>query len=173
MSNFKISLLFILIIILTTSSIVLANDNKIKTIEGIITTGGSAPLRSVILDEGTKRFSIKGKEAKQLMKLEGAKVKLTAYVNESEKLNTEANLEVIKFNILDPGFDQRPWITGKLLNFNSEAYILTDEQIIYEIRNIEALNINDCKEQFIVAAGIINQHKKYEAEIIVESYKVF
>ncbi|MFW5988145.1 MAG: hypothetical protein ACOCQA_01760 [bacterium] len=173
--NKIIVLLLTLSFLLSLTFSLSAESLDLKTLEGKISTAGSAPATYTVLTENNDQYSISGDLKTKLASLEGSRVRVTAYIKKAKHPQTTNDLEVIDFSIIDPGFDQRPVINGKIYSSNSKYFILSEEQVIYFIQNADALDLKTAvsENKSIIAAGPINHYQKYKAEIYIESYKVY
>lgn len=173
--NKTIVLLLTLLFLLSLTFSLSAESVDIKTLEGKISTAGNPPLTYTLLTENNEQYSISGDLEEQLANLDGSMVRVTAYINKAKHPQTANDLEVIDFSILDPGFDERPVINGKIYSSNSRYFILSEEQVIYFIQNAAALDLKKAvsENKSIIAAGPIDHYQKYKAEIYVESFKVY
>ena len=170
----KIKILTLLILLFFSISFVIsAQEIDLKTLEGKVILSGSEPLTYAVLETDLKKYSIGGEMVEKIKNLTGFKIKVSGVVLESERPQIDAKLNVLNFNIIDPGFKYRPWIKGKIHHIGCSLFILNSEHIFYEIENIEQFDFEKDSGKDIIAAGIIEQKEQNKAKIYIESYRFY
>lgn len=175
----KIIVIFILVLFLINfSGNVLANENNnsyFTTLEGKLIMSGSDPFVNVFIrTKKGKFYSLSGEYVNELKKLTGAAVRLTGLVTKAKVPGTRGDINLVDYKIIKPKKNiKKDWVIGKIYH-SENGYVLIDKkQIIYELKNINIIDIENLENTKLLLYGEIEYgEENFEAEIDIEGYNV-
>jgi len=144
------------------------------TLEGKLSLSGSEPLVKIMFSpEGKGPYTVSGPYAEELKHLSGARVKITGGLENSKFPGTKGNIDVIDYELKDPGVSEEiDWAWGLLQKTQKGMVLIGEDSVIYQLTNYQDLGFEKINNAKVILMGQITKPENYQALIKVESYKV-
>jgi len=171
MTNFKQMLLFsIIFVFLFNMGLDAANEiNYYTTITGEINSIGTGEVNKLVLIKDKKIYTLSGNLIKELKQLRNIKVRITGGVASANYPDTDGDIDVIKYNIVKPN-NNKNWAFGKIYQSSENNVLIENNQVIYEISNLEILNVKNYKNKKFLLIGYTKFYSDYYAKLKISSF---
>jgi len=174
MTNFKQMLLFsIIFVFLFNMGLDAANEiNYYTTITGEINSIGTGEVNKLVLIKDKKIYTLSGNLIKELKQLRNIKVRITGGVASANYPDTDGDIDVIKYNIVKPNNNNnnKNWAFGKIYQSSENNVLIENNQVIYEISNLDILNVKNYKNKKFLLIGSTKFYSDYYAKLKISSF---
>ncbi len=175
--DMKIKMVGVLIIVIALFSQfpVLADNNVyFTTLTGQVSMMGTSPLlKTILVTDQDKIFTLSGDLAREINKLQKGKVLVTGKVTNSFFPNTSGNIEVLDYSLISSGNErEEQWALGTIYSAGNSYVLIDEQQNIYEITNFKELDLGKFDYAKLLLFGEIETYGDHYSKIRVEGYKV-
>lgn len=176
MRNIIIAILLLVMIINISIPAFAAENNKsfFTTLEGKLLMTGNEPFVNLLIKVNqNKTYSISGEYISELKKLVGATVRITGLVKNSKTPGSSEDIKAIKYSIISPKENLKSdWAVGKIYSSESGLVLVGDDQIVYNLINIEVLDLKVYDQTKILLFGEIDYYNDFYADFSIQGYNV-
>lgn len=176
MKNLGIILVLFLIII-SVSTLASADENNnafYTTLEGKLLMSGNEPFVNLLIKVNqSTTYSISGEYLRELKKLTGATTRITGLVKKSRVPGTSAEIEAIKYSIITPKDNLKlDWAEGRIYISESGYVLIGDDQIVYNLINLEDVGLEVSEKTKVVLFGEIDYYNDFYADFSIQGYNI-
>ncbi len=176
MKNITIKILLILMVISISTTVVADDNNKsfFTTLEGKLLMSGNEPFVNLLIKVNKyKAYSISGEYYNELKKLSGATIRITGLVQKSKVPGTSGEVKTIRYSIISPKENLRSeWAVGKIYSSESGYVLVGDDQIVYNLTNIENIDLKVYEQTKILLFGEIDYYNDFYADFNIQGYNL-